>query len=143
MSGNLIHISRLSKLRLSVLISAYQFQLRFLLYLVSTHCLFKQSLPFQSNSIRGLSLCIIGYACFNIGSVLPSAPIRSTEFNPPPLNLRRFASASTLPLGLLRIHRIREVLHNGFPRGHRLLPDWVVYLIYHASQRPVVCTLIS
>ena len=42
----------------------------------------------------------------------------------------------------LSFHRIREVLHNGFPRVRRLLPERVVYLICHASQRPAVCTLI-
>lgn len=105
--------------------------------LLSTHCLF------HSWHHRGkLNACeVSSESVFNIGSVLPSAPIRSTEFNPPPLSLRRFTSASTLPFGLLRLHRIREVLHNGFPRVHRLLPERVVYLIYHASRRPVVCTL--
>ena len=89
-------------------------QLRLLLYLVSTHCLLWavfliEHLPF------------LWLHSFNIGSVLPSAPIRSTEFNPPPLNLRRFTSDSTLPLGLLRLHRIKEVLLSEFPLRHTIL----------------------
>lgn len=55
--------------------------------------------------------------------------------------LRNYFNAS-LNFSPLRFHRIWRVLHNGFLRGPRLLPLRVVYLIYHASQRPWVCTQI-
>ena len=87
------------------------FQLRFLLY--SLYTLIRNH-PLPSVQFNGLRISYVG-------SVLPSSLLHSIEFNSLSIILQCFTNTSTLLRSLLRLHRIREVLHPKFPLVHSSL----------------------